>query len=195
MSSNATPLWTYDALVAASDGIADGDMPREITGISIDTRSIRPGELFVALKDVRDGHDFVTAAFSKGAAAALVRRDYARKSSDGALIRVDDPLKALERIGIAARNRLPADARVVGITGSAGKTGTKEMLRACLAPFGKTHAPEKSFNNHWGVPLTLARMPADTQYAVIEMGMNHAGEITPLSVMTRPHVANLSSER
>ncbi len=193
MSSNATPLWTSDALVAASGGIADGAMPREITGISIDTRSIGSGELFVALKDVRDGHDFVTAAFAKGAGAALVRRDYARQAGDGALIRVDDPLKALERIGIAARNRLPADARVVAITGSAGKTGTKEMLRACLSPFGKTHAPEKSFNNHWGVPLTLARMPADTQYAVIEMGMNHAGEITPLSVMTRPHVAIITN--
>lgn len=193
MTSNATPLWTSDALVAASAGVVDGVMPREITGVSIDTRSIGAGELFVALKDVRDGHEFVTAAFAKGAGAALVRRDYSRKSGDGALIRVDDPLKALERIGIAARSRLSADARVVAITGSAGKTGTKEMLRACLAPFGKTHAPEKSFNNHWGVPLTLARMPADTQYAVIEMGMNHAGEITPLSEMTRPHVAIITN--
>jgi UDP-N-acetylmuramoyl-tripeptide--D-alanyl-D-alanine ligase len=105
------------------------------------------------------------------------------------LIRVDDPLRALERIGVAARARLSPDARVIAVTGSVGKTGTKEMLRACLGRVGKTHAAVKSFNNHWGVPLTLARTPADVAFAVYEIGMNHAGEITPLTRMLRPHVA------
>jgi UDP-N-acetylmuramoyl-tripeptide--D-alanyl-D-alanine ligase len=183
------PLWTIADLTAAARGVLDGAIAAPITGFSIDTRSIQPGEVFVALTDARDGHDFVSAAFKAGAAAALVRDGYQRRDGDGALIRVDDPLRALERIGVAARARLSAEAVVIAVTGSAGKTGTKEMLRACLAPHGKTHAPEKSFNNHWGVPLTLARMPADTRYAVIEIGMNHAGEITPLTKMTRPHVA------
>src|SRR5690606_34360446 len=107
---------------------------------------------------------------------------------DGALIRVPDTLKALEAIGIAARARLPADARIIGVTGSAGKTGTKEMLRACLSRVGATHAAEKSFNNHWGVPLTLARMPEETHFGIFEIGMNNAGEITPLSRFVRPHV-------
>ncbi|MGE0698701.1 MAG: UDP-N-acetylmuramoyl-tripeptide--D-alanyl-D-alanine ligase, partial [Hyphomicrobiaceae bacterium] len=143
--------------------------------------------------DARDGHEFVTAAFAKGAAAALVREGYVRTPGDGVLVRVDEPLRALERLGMAARARLAPAARVVAITGSAGKTGTKEMLRACLkvctSSPDKVHAPEKSFNNHWGVPLTLARMPADTEYGVLEIGMNHAGEIRPLTRMVRPHIA------
>ncbi|MEO1695404.1 MAG: Mur ligase family protein, partial [Pseudomonadota bacterium] len=137
----------------------------------------------------------VAAAFGAGAAAALVRHDYVRGDSDGALLRVDDPLKALERVGSAARARLAGDAKVVAVTGSAGKTTTKEMLRACfeaVAP-GRVHASVKSYNNHWGVPLTLARMPADTRYAVFEIGMNHAGEIRPLTRMVRPHVALITS--
>jgi UDP-N-acetylmuramoyl-tripeptide--D-alanyl-D-alanine ligase len=188
-----TALWTWDALVAAAAAQPDGMPTAAITGFSIDTRSIQSGEIFVALTDTRDGHDFVTAAFKAGAAAALVAHTYQPKPGDGPLLRVDDPLRALERIGIAARARLAPDARVIAITGSAGKTGTKDMLRACLLPFGKTHAPVKSFNNHWGVPLTLARMPVDTQYAVIEIGMNHAGEIAPLTRMTRPHVAIITN--
>jgi UDP-N-acetylmuramoyl-tripeptide--D-alanyl-D-alanine ligase len=165
---------------------ADGP---NISGISIDTRTIEPGDLFVALKDARDGHEFVTTAFEAGAAAALVSNAYVRQPGDGALLRVVDPLRALEELGRAARARLLPQAHVIAVTGSAGKTTTKEMLRACLAPVGKTHASEKSYNNHWGVPLTLARMPADTQYAVFEIGMNHVGEITPLTQMVRPHVA------
>jgi UDP-N-acetylmuramoyl-tripeptide--D-alanyl-D-alanine ligase len=186
-------LWTVADLTAAAQGVLDGAVQAPITGFSIDTRSIHAGDVFVALQDVRDGHHFVSAAFKAGAAAALVRHDYERQDSDGALIWVDDPLRALERIGVAARARLSADAVVIAVTGSAGKTGAKEMLRACLAPHGKTHAPEKSFNNHWGVPLTLARMPVDTRYAVIEIGMNHAGEITPLTKMTRPHIAVITN--
>jgi UDP-N-acetylmuramoyl-tripeptide--D-alanyl-D-alanine ligase len=182
-------LWTWDDLLKASRGIAEGSTPAGITGISIDTRTLAPGDLFVALKDARDGHEFVPHAFARGAAAAMVARGYQRNRGDGALIRVPDPLQALEAIGRAARMRLTQTARVIAVTGSAGKTGTKEMLRLCLSRCGATHAPEKSFNNHWGVPLTLARMPADTRFGVFEIGMNHAGEIAPLTRMARPHVA------
>ncbi|MGD9784723.1 MAG: UDP-N-acetylmuramoyl-tripeptide--D-alanyl-D-alanine ligase [Hyphomicrobiaceae bacterium] len=187
------PLWTLDALVAASGGRLDAaGAPIDSGGIgsiSIDTRSLRPGALFVALKDQRDGHEFVPAAFAAGASAALVSETYARQPGDGALLRVDDPLRALERIASAARARLAREARIIAITGSAGKTTTKEMLRVCLSPLGATHASAKSFNNHWGVPLTLASMPAATRYAVLEIGMNHSGEITPLTRLARPHVA------
>ncbi len=186
-------LWQWDDLVRAAAGAADGTPDDSITGFSLDTRSIRRGEVFVALKDVRDGHEFVGAAFAAGAAAALVSIDYVRKPGDGALVRVGDTLKGLENIARAARARLSADARVIAVTGSVGKTGTSAMLRACLERVGATHAPEKSFNNHWGVPLTLARMPADTRFAVIEIGMNHAGEITPLSKLARPNVALITT--
>lgn len=187
----AEPLWSFAALLAAACGRADGPPPAAVTGLSIDTRTIAPGEAFVALKDRRDGHDFVTEAFARGAAAALVSEGYVRQPGDGALIRVADTLDALVAIARAARARLAPDARVVAVTGSAGKTTTKEMLRACfeaLAP-GHVHASAKSFNNHWGVPLTLATMPAATRFAVLEIGMNHAGEITPLTCLARPHVA------
>ncbi len=187
----ADALWTIETLVAAAAGRLDGEVPASggVRGISIDTRTLAPGELFVALKDQRDGHDFVTSAFAKDAAAALVEEHYQRKDGDGLLIRVDDVLRALERIGVAARARLSREARVIAVTGSAGKTTTKEMLRLALAPFGSCHASDKSFNNHWGVPLTLARMPASTRYGVFEIGMNHAGEITPLTKFVRPDVA------
>ena len=186
-------LWSFDDLVAAAGGSADGAATKLIGGFSLDSRGISLGEVFVALKDQRDGHEFVASAFANGAAAALVSRDYARKSGDGALIRVGDTLRGLENIGRAARARLAPDARVIAVTGSAGKTGTKEMLRACLARLGPTHAADKSFNNHWGVPLTLVRMPAATRYGVFEIGMNHAGEITPLSQMVQPHVAIITT--
>ena len=183
-------LWTWDELLKAVPfAEADGTPKVPITGFSIDTRSLLPGNVFVALKDQRDGHEFVTSAFKAGAAAAIVGDHYRRMPGDGALMRGADPLKTLEAIGAAARARLAPEARVIAVTGSAGKTGTKEMLRACLARIGRVHASEKSYNNHWGVPLTLARMPADTHYAVLEIGMNHAGEIRPLSQLTRPHAA------
>jgi UDP-N-acetylmuramoyl-tripeptide--D-alanyl-D-alanine ligase len=192
-TSTSGALWTPERLAAAAQGEPDGEITQTITGFSIDTRSIAAGEVFVALQDSRDGHDFVSAAFKSGAAAALVASKYRRQPGDGALIRVDVPLSALERIGIAARARLSPDARVIAVTGSVGKTGTKEMLRACLSPLGPTHAADKSFNNHWGVPLTLARMPAGTRYGVFEIGMNHPGEITPLVRMVRPHVAIITT--
>lgn len=189
----AEALWTWNDLVAAAAGEADGADPGAITNISIDSRGIGPGELFVALKDRRDGHDFVSNAFQAGASAALVNRDYVRQPGDGALLRVEDTLAGLERIGMAARARLSSEARVIAVTGSVGKTTTKEMLRACLARIGPTHAADKSFNNHWGVPLTLSRMPADTRYGVFEIGMNHSGEITPLTKMVRPNVAIITT--
>jgi UDP-N-acetylmuramoyl-tripeptide--D-alanyl-D-alanine ligase len=180
------PLWQWADLATAAQGSADGTPPIPITGFSIDTRSLAPGDVFVALKDARDGHTFVPAAFDSGAAAAIVARDY-QASGPGALLRVDDPLRGLEAVGRAARSR--SNARIVAITGSVGKTGTKEMLRLCLALAGPTHAAEKSYNNQWGVPLTLARLPRDSAFGVFEIGMNHAGEITPLAQMVRPHVA------
>ncbi|NJO24407.1 MAG: UDP-N-acetylmuramoylalanyl-D-glutamyl-2, 6-diaminopimelate--D-alanyl-D-alanine ligase, partial [Sphingomonadales bacterium] len=186
----ADALWRWDELIGRrAGGKADGATDGVLTGFSIDTRTLAPGEVFVALRAERDGHEFVSGAFERGAAAALVRRGYVRKPGDGALIRVNDSLGALEAIGRAARARLQAKARVVAVTGSAGKTGTKEMLRACLSQAGSVHAAEKSFNNHWGVPLSLARMPANVDFAVFEIGMNHAGEITLLTRMARPHAA------
>ncbi len=161
------------------------------SGVSIDTRTLQPGELFVALKDVRDGHDFVAQALEKGAAAALVSRIPEGLAPDAPLLIVPDVLKALEGLGAFARAR--TRARVVGVTGSVGKTSTKEMLRAILSGQGKTHAAEASYNNHWGVPLTLARMPVDADFAVIEIGMNHPGEIAPLSRLARLDVAMVTT--
>ena len=188
------PLWTFDELVAAAGARAEQATGAPVaavavTGLSIDTRTLVAGDLFVALTDQRDGHDFVGKAFASGASAALVAESYVAKPGDGPLIRVADTLRGLEAIGRAARARLAPVARVIAVTGSAGKTGTKDMLRAALGAVGKTHGADKSFNNHWGVPLTLARMPRDSRYAVFEIGMNHAGEITPLVGMVRPHVA------
>ncbi len=193
----ASPLWSIVDAVAATGALCDDGVRAAtaaedvaaITGVSIDTRTLQPGDLFVALSDARDGHDFVTAAFGRGAAAALVRSSYVRNPGDGILLRVGDPLDALEALGRAARSRLSRDARVLAVTGSAGKTTTKELLRVALSAIGPTHASEKSYNNHWGVPLTLARMPAETRFGVFEIGMNHAGEIKPLSKLVRPHVA------
>jgi UDP-N-acetylmuramoyl-tripeptide--D-alanyl-D-alanine ligase len=182
-----TALWPWDELVAAAQGRADGTPAAAITGFSIDSRTLKPGDVFVALKAERDGHDFVGKAFAAGAAAALVSDAYRRGPNDGALLHAADTLKALEGIGRAARIR--SNARIVAVTGSAGKTGTKEMLRLSLSDAGATHASEKSYNNHWGVPLTLARMPRDAEFGVFEIGMNHAGEIAPLTQLVRPHAA------
>ncbi len=179
-----TPLWTAQDAATATGGQITVDW--QANGVSIDTRNLQAGDLFVALKDVRDGHDFVAQALEKGAAAALVSRIPEGVAPDAPLLLVPDVLKALEALGRAARARTMA--RVIGVTGSVGKTSTKEMLRAALGGQAKLHAAEASYNNHWGVPLTLARMPADTGIAVIEIGMNHPGEIAPLSCMARPHV-------
>ena len=177
-------LWTSDEAVAATGGRTTA--PWAAGGVSIDTRTLQPGDLFVALKDVRDGHDFVGQALEKGAAAALVSRVPDGLASGAPLLVVPDVLKALEDLGRAARAR--GRARVVGVTGSVGKTSTKEMLRVVLGGQGRVHAAEASYNNHWGVPLTLARLPREADFAVIEIGMNHPGEIAPLSRMARPDV-------
>ncbi|WP_096786498.1 UDP-N-acetylmuramoyl-tripeptide--D-alanyl-D-alanine ligase [Rhodobacter sp. CZR27] len=184
-----TPLWTSAEAEAATGGRATAAFAAN--GVSIDTRTLRPGDLFVALKDVRDGHDFVAQALEKGAAAALVSRVPEGVAADAPLLVVPEVLAALEAMGRAARAR--TQARVVAVTGSVGKTSTKEMLRATLGGQGRVHAAEASYNNHWGVPLTLARMPADADFAVIEIGMNHPGEIAPLARLARPHVALITT--
>ncbi len=186
-------LWTATSAAQATGGRAQGNRKDNwvANGVSIDTRTIQSGDLFVALKDVRDGHDFVAQALEKGAAAALVSRIPDGVADDAPLLVVPDVLAALVALGVVARTR--TDARVVAVTGSVGKTSTKEMLRVVLAKQGRTHAAEASYNNHWGVPLTLARMPADTEFAIIELGMNHPGEIGPLARLARPHVAMITT--
>ncbi|MFN7224005.1 MAG: UDP-N-acetylmuramoyl-tripeptide--D-alanyl-D-alanine ligase [Paracoccaceae bacterium] len=181
-------LWTSTDAVAATGGETTAQW--QANGVSIDTRTLQAGDLFVALKDARDGHDFVAQALQKGASAALVSRRPEDVSPDAPLLIVPDVLQALEKLGRFARAR--TRAKVVGVTGSVGKTSTKEMLRAILGGQGRVHAAEASYNNHWGVPLTLARMPVDADFAVIEIGMNHPGEIAPLSRMARPDVVMIT---
>jgi UDP-N-acetylmuramoyl-tripeptide--D-alanyl-D-alanine ligase len=185
-------LWSPQALIAATGGVLHGSMQQPVTGISIDTRTIEKGDLFVALAGVRDGHEFVEQAFAKGAAAALVSVE---KASDlamhGPLIAVPDILKALEMMGIASRKR--SKARIGAVTGSVGKTSAKEALRHVFSRQAKTHASVASYNNHFGVPLTLARMPEDTVYGVFEIGMSNPYEIIPLSEMVSPEVAAITT--
>lgn len=187
------PLWTVEALVEATAAAAEGPLPQGITGISIDSRTVGDGEAFFAITgDTHDGHDFVAAALRGGASVAAVaadRRDCA--PADAPLLVVDDVLAALGAVARAARLRSPG--RVVAVTGSVGKTSTKEALALALGACGETHASSASFNNHWGVPLSLARMAATAHYGVFEIGMNHAGEITPLVHMVRPHVAIITT--
>ena len=182
-------LWTSQEAVAATGGRATRDFA--VTGVSIDTRTIRPGDLFVALAAARDGHDFVAQALAAGAGAALVSRIPEGVAPEAPLLIVPEVLSALEALGRAGRARM--GGKVIGITGSVGKTSTKEMARIALAGQGRIHAAEASYNNHWGVPLTLARMPADTDFAIIEIGMNHPGEIEPLARLARPHVAMITT--
>jgi UDP-N-acetylmuramoyl-tripeptide--D-alanyl-D-alanine ligase len=181
-------------MVAAMAGRPFGTLPEGITGISIDSRSIAPGEAFFAIKGDRvDGHDFASMAMANGAALLVVSE--ARLPAMGRLtvpvIVVEDVLAALGKLAVAARAR--SRAQIIAVTGSVGKTTTKEMLRRVLAPSGKVHASVASFNNHWGVPLTLARMPLDTYFGVFEVGMNHPDEIRPLVKMIKPHVAVITT--
>jgi UDP-N-acetylmuramoyl-tripeptide--D-alanyl-D-alanine ligase len=189
----AQPLWTLDAMAQAMGAERVGVLPTSINGISIDSRNIGAGDAFFAIKgDNRDGHEFVPAALKGGAGVAVVATDWHGGDIDNApLLRVPDVLEGLRALARAARARL--DAKVIGVTGSVGKTGTKEALRLALGSDGATHASVASYNNHWGVPLSLARCPADARYAVFEMGMNHAGEIEPLSRLARPHVAIITT--
>ena len=164
-------------------------LPAGVSGVSIDSRTLERGDLFIAIRgENSDGHDYVRAAFEKGAAACVVDESRASELADaGPLYIVKDTQAAMERLGVASRYR--ARGWICAVTGSVGKTSTKEALRLTLSRFGRTHASVASYNNHWGVPLTLARMPANADYSVFEIGINHAGEIRPLVAMVRPHVA------
>lgn len=183
------PLWTSDAMAAAMQAERSGALPAAITGLSIDSRSLKPGDAYFAIRgDVHDGHDFVEAALQAGAALAVVARAQRHRFPAGApLLVVDDVLAGLVQLARASRAR--SSARVIAVTGSVGKTSTKEALRTVLGAQGETHASVASFNNHWGVPLSLARCPQTARFAVFEIGMNHAGEIEPLVQLVRPHVA------
>ncbi len=185
MSAPRPPLWTSEAIAAATGGRAVGAFA--VGGIAIDSRAVRPGDLFVALADRRDGHDFAAAALAAGAAGLMLSRLPEGLPADAPRVEVAAAAAALAALGRAGRARFAG--RLIAVTGSVGKTSTKEMLRSALAPDGPVHAAERSFNNHWGVPLTLARMPADAAFAVVEIGMNHPGEIAPLAALARPHVA------
>ncbi|MCH8522306.1 UDP-N-acetylmuramoyl-tripeptide--D-alanyl-D-alanine ligase [Glycocaulis sp.] len=178
------PLWSGWEAARATGGRLVGAEDWTASGVSIDTRTLKPGDLFVALKDQRDGHDFVPAAEKAGAAASIVAREDA---GTGPRLVVPDVLEALQRLGVAARERNAALR--VGVTGSVGKTSVKEAIAAVFRAAGPAHWSVKSYNNHWGVPLTLARMPKDTERAVFEMGMNHAGEIAALTTQVQPHIA------
>jgi UDP-N-acetylmuramoyl-tripeptide--D-alanyl-D-alanine ligase len=178
----AEPLWTSDEIVRATGGTLAG-ATFAAGGVSIDTRSIEPGDLFVALGGVRDGHEFVAQAMAKGAAGVL-----ASQAADAPAVMVADTLAALEKLGVAARERAP-QVRRGAVTGSVGKTSVTQAIMAGLKLAGRAHSSVKSYNNHIGVPLTLARMPRDTERAIFEIGMNHEGEITPLTRMVQPHAA------
>jgi UDP-N-acetylmuramoyl-tripeptide--D-alanyl-D-alanine ligase len=184
----AAMLWTSAEIATATGGEALG-APFSVTGLSIDTRSLKPGELFVALVGERDGHEFQDAAAAAGAAGVLVSHPPLRGGGEAPLpaIRVADTLHALEALAAAARDR--SSARRCAVTGSVGKTSVTQAIAAALRLAGPSHAPVKSFNNHIGVPLTLAALPREARYAVFELGMNHAGEIAPLSRLVAPHVA------
>lgn len=185
------PLWLIDEILRAAGGRAEGALPQTVSGVSIDSRTIKLGELFIAIHgEHRDGNAFVSHAFAAGAALAIVSESFAGHSG-GPLIRVTDTLEALNALGRAARAR--SSARVIAVTGSAGKTGAKEMLRLALGKTGPAHASGKSYNNLWGVPLSLARMPRQSRFGVFEIGMNHAGEITPLAGLVRPHIAIITT--
>jgi UDP-N-acetylmuramoyl-tripeptide--D-alanyl-D-alanine ligase len=216
------PLWTAGELVEATGGTLSDRFDAD--GVSIDTRTLAPNDLFVALLgEGRDGHAFVAQALAAGAAGAMVHRAagagihgaagagvhgaasggahgaasvrvHPDLLPDGPVLRVDDTLAGLARLGAFARVRFgDSGGRLVAVTGSVGKTTTKEMLRGALSAFGTTHAAVASYNNHWGLPLTLARTPRDARFCIAEIGMNHAGEIAPLSGLARPHVALITT--
>jgi UDP-N-acetylmuramoyl-tripeptide--D-alanyl-D-alanine ligase len=187
-------LWTSEDLLAATSGRPSGTLPAGITGISIDSRAVQPGEAFFAIKGDRvDGHDFASAAAARGASVVVVNEAKlpALGRTTAPLIVVHDVLEAMEKLGRAARDR--ALGKIIAVTGSVGKTTTKEMLRQVLSASGAVHYSPASFNNHWGVPLTLARLPEHADFGVFEIGMNHSGEIRPLSKMVRPHIAIITT--
>jgi UDP-N-acetylmuramoyl-tripeptide--D-alanyl-D-alanine ligase len=182
-----SPLWTSEEIAAATGGIASAKF--EVSGVTFDSREVGPGDLFVAMPgSVHDGHEFLDAAFAAGASGAIVSQ-----STSGPHVLVEDTFAALQALGRASRER--SRATIIGVTGSVGKTSTKEALFAALERNrpGKVHRSVKSYNNHTGVPLSLARMPRDAEFAVLEMGMNHAGEIRALTRQVRPNVAIITA--
>jgi len=192
MNGRQDPLWTPAELVEAARGVLAGAPAEQLSGVSIDSRTVRPGEVFLALSGPNfDGHDYVGAALAAGAGLAVVARRPDGLDAAAPLVRVDDTQLALERLGAHARAR--TTARIAAVTGSVGKTSTKEALAHCLAAQGQTHWATGSFNNQWGVPLSLAHMPRSTDYGVFELGMNHAGEISALTAQVRPEVAIITT--
>lgn len=187
-------LWTSQDMIAAMDGRPVGAIPEGVNGISIDSRTAGEGDAFFAIKGDRfDGHDFASAAVANGASLLVVAESKlpALGRLTAPMIVVKDVLAALEDLGRASRDR--SEAKIIAVTGSVGKTSSKEMLRLALEPSGEVHASAASFNNHWGVPLTLARMPVTAAYGVFEIGMNHIDEIRPLVKMVKPHVAIITT--
>jgi UDP-N-acetylmuramoyl-tripeptide--D-alanyl-D-alanine ligase len=183
-------IWTGAEAAKATNGILSADF--SATGVSIDTRTLKKGEIYLALKgDKLDGHAYVAAAFRAGASAAVVSKDFKPEDPSWPLIFVDDTMQGLEGLARAARQR--CRGKIIGVAGSVGKTGTKELLAVAFSALGKTHYSKKSFNNHWGVPLSLANLPADADYGVFEIGMNHPGEIVNLTDQVRPHVAIITT--
>lgn len=189
-NGTAEALWTSEEAVRATGGV--NGAPWRASGVSIDTRSLVPGDLFVALVGPNhDGHDYVETALSAGAAAALVSEPVTASNVGAPLLRVENTEDALRDLARAARAR--TDAKICAVTGSVGKTGTKELLAAALGAGGPVTATQGNLNNHFGLPLSLARMPSQMAFGVFEMGMNHAGEISPLSQLARPHVAMITT--
>ncbi|MBT7756098.1 MAG: UDP-N-acetylmuramoylalanyl-D-glutamyl-2,6-diaminopimelate--D-alanyl-D-alanine ligase [Rhodospirillaceae bacterium] len=186
----ASILWRAGEAATATDGQIAGDW--RASGVSIDSRTVQAGDLFVAIQGPNfDGHGFVADALARGAAAAMISRRPDNLDPDAPLLLVDDTLAGLQALGRAARAR--SSARIAAVTGSVGKTGTKEALFLALARSASAHASEGNLNNHWGAPLSLARMPRDCRFGVFELGMNHSGEIAPLSRLVRPHVAIITN--
>jgi UDP-N-acetylmuramoyl-tripeptide--D-alanyl-D-alanine ligase len=184
-------LWTSALAQKATGGDLSGPV-WQAAGLSIDSRTVEGGDLFIALQGPHhDGHDHIKASLAAGAVAAMAHRRPAGLESDAPLLMVEDTLAGLRGLALSARER--TSARIVAVTGSVGKTGSKDMLRLALGGAEICHASVGSFNNHWGVPLSLARLPADKGFAVFEIGMNHAGEITPLTLMVRPHIAVITT--
>lgn len=177
-------LWTSAEIAAATGGVEVGAF--EATGLSIDTRSLQPGDLFVPLIDTRDGHDFIDVAMKAGAAGTLTEKD-----GFSSAVKVADTMVALQALGQAGRNR--SNAKRIAVTGSVGKTSVKDALAVMLATYGSTHKSQRSFNNHLGVPITLATLPPSADFAIFETGMNHAGELTDLSKQVAPHIALITT--
>jgi UDP-N-acetylmuramoyl-tripeptide--D-alanyl-D-alanine ligase len=187
------PLWTVGEMVKALRGKSPLSPGTPVSGVSIDSRSLAPDEAFIALRGLnRDGHLFVGAALSQGASYAIVEQDFKAPRGEKRLIRVADTLEALNDLGTVSRARAK-DAVMIAVTGSVGKTGTKEALKLALTPSGPVHVSLKSHNNHWGVPLSLANMRQDTRFGVFEAGMNHAGELSELTKLIRPHIVIITT--